>query len=516
MEALQAQYAALEKEERKLHARIESDAIRREALDNLYVFSKTVMGFKDLYEPLHRPLCDLIQNQQIARRLILLPRGHFKTSVISIAYPLWCLARNQNSRIALCSRAAHKAEENLEELIARAHYPRFQLLFGDIVGHPDQWPVCRRDKIRIPRRGATTGPSVAAYSTESSEVGRHFDQMLLDDIVDNDNTNTQDSRDKVWTWFGRQLSVLDPGSILTVVGTRWHWDDPYSRIQKQLAKFEEDKEVGWYVMKRKAIEKGKVLFPGRFSRKKLDEYRKVQGDYIFSCFYMNEPVGEGMNPFDLRKMKWVDYKKPDRNAWTYVLVDPASTKEDYSSYTGIVIGDAMTTPQGQRFVVREALLEKMHPDQVVDTIFDLVAKYSPYKVIIEDEGFQKSLYYWCRREMLMRGVSFNQQLVKNPRNLVQPMRLLALQPYVNNQVVVFDRNMPGKDVMMEEFETYPKGPHKDLICALYFITHAFFPSRHRVKKEDEAPPLRSRLITEMCRRRRRHGRMPNIRIGSVR
>lgn len=517
VDKIQNDLAQIREEKRHVERLMEIEIFRRRALSDLYFFTREVMGFKDLYKPLHGPLCELLQNEGVSRRLILYPRGHFKTTICSVSYPLWLLANDPNRRISLCSKAAHKAEENLEEIVARARRPKFQFLFSKTVGNPDDWPVCRKDKVRIPRTGMTTGPSIAAYGTESSEVGRHFDHMILDDIVDNDNVNSQPVRDGVWQWFGRQLSVLDPASILTVIGTRWHWDDPYSRIQKQLVTYEKNKNVGWYTDKRKAIENGRCIFPTRFTVEELNEIRKVQGDYIFSCFYFNEPAGEDMNPFDLRKMKWISYPKSQPNAWTYILVDPASTKEDYSSYTGIIVGDALATSE-QKFVVRRCILEKMHPDETVDRLFALVEQYQARQVIIEDESYQKSLYYWTRREMLYRGRHFQVVPVSNPRNVSQPQRLLALQPFVNGQTVMFANEMPEdeKNYMLEEFETYPKGPHKDLICALYFITRAFFPPERRSKKKEEPPPKRAQLITQLAWRREKNGRIPNLSFGGRR
>jgi len=497
---------------------------REEALNDLFVFARDVLGFRELYEPLHRPLCETISDDRILRRLILLPRGHFKTTVISIAYPLWVLCRNQDARIALCSKAAGKAEENLEEIIQRAQRDEFQDLFGDIVGHPSKWPVCRKDKVRIPRKGSTTGPSIAAYSIESSEVGRHFDKMILDDIVDAENVNSVTSRDNTWSWFGRQLSVLDPGSVMTVVGTRWHFDDVYSRILSELPRHDGTNPVGWWVERRAAIEDGKLLFPGRFTREILDEIRRVQGDYIYSCFYLNDPVGEGMNPFSSRRMAWIDYVRPeDRKrdpaarrhmiSWPYLLVDPAATKKEYSCYSGIILGDALSD---STFVVRQAWLDKLHPDQLIDRLSELALEHDVKTVVIEDEAYQKSLYYWLKRDKMLNGWNFRVEKIANPRNVSQEMRLLALQPFINNQAVKFDKAMGGRKPMVEEIDMYPRGPHKDLLCALYFATQIQYPPYEYVDEEPEPPPRHLQFINELIHARRCASRTPRLSVGGVR
>jgi predicted phage terminase large subunit-like protein len=338
--------------------------------------------------------------------------------------------------------------------------------------------------------------------------------MILDDICDQERVNTQQSRDNTWGWFARQLSVLDPQSQLVCLGTRWHWDDVYTRIERTFVKYRDNPRVGWYVERRACIEKGEVIFPTRFTKEEFDQIRRAQGDYIFSCFYYNDPVGEGVNPFDTNRFSWIEYDKKADDAWTYILVDPASTRESYSSYTGIIIADAIPNRQ---LVVREAILEKMHPDTLIDRIFLLVDREKPFRVIVEDEAYQKSIYYWLRREMTRMGRHFQIQMIKNPRNLSQEARLISMQPYLHNGAICFKKNFPGLQDLMEEFETFPKGPHKDLICALYFGTQAVFPPKRR-EKANEVPKLltRQKKINEMVRRPIRRGRMPRLRIGGLR
>lgn len=518
LKELETRITSLSKQQENLDQQIELIELKERALDDFYFFCKEVMGFRELYEPLHRPLCNLISNPNIKRKLILLPRGHFKTTIISICFPLWRLARDQNERVALCSATDGKAEENLEEIIDRAARDRFQCLFGDSVGSPDKWPKCRKDQVRIRRRGSQTGPSIAAYGVDSSEVGRHFSLMLLDDIVNQDKVNTQNSRDNVWTWFGRQLSVLDPNCEMIVIGTRWHWDDPYSRIQKQLPKYSDDRPSGWWHEKRKVVEYNKLIFPTRFSFEELDEIKHIQGDYIYSCFYYNEPVGEGTNPFDLRKFGWIDYKRPEdsedeyeksQTPHTHILVDPAASEAEYACYSGFVIADAL---HDRRVVIREAILEKLHPDDLISKIFELVQIHNPIRVLIEDEAYQKSLYYWTRERMLSRNIHFSVVPVRIPRNIQRDYRLSALQPFVHNKQIVFEKNMPGKADLVEEFETFPKGPHRDLLSAMAMIPYGMvYPSEKKLKPKEEDKPRLVEFFDQLIdKSRKRRSYMPRV------
>ena len=135
-------------------------------------------------------------------------------------------------------------------------------------------------------------------------------------------------------------------------------------------------------------------------------------------------------------------------------------------------------------------------------------------MIIEDEAYQKSLYYWLRRDMIQRNFHFPVQLIKNPRNVSQEMRLVSLQPFVHNGAICFAKGMPGASELMVEFESFPKGPHKDLICALYFATQVIIPAPRPQEKKKKKIPIQSRFLHSLIERnRKRNGRMPFIKVG---
>jgi predicted phage terminase large subunit-like protein len=465
----------------------------------------------------------VLEAEDIIRLLVLIPRGHFKTTLISIAYPLWCLCRNPSSRVALISVSADKAEENLADIRARARSETFQKYFSGVIGPENTWEEAGKGKIRIRRPPGVTGPSIAAYGVDSKEVGRHFDIMCLDDIVDQEKVNSPAVRDGVWRWFGRQLSVLDPGTKLLVLGTRWHYDDVYARILRYCPKRDPEHPDGWHIIHRKAIEDGKPIFPTRFTLPILNEIKQIQGDYLYSCFYNNEPVGEGFNPYDVRKFQFIDYVRPEagrtdderaQTPITHLFVDPAATDESYSCYSALVLADACWD---HRVVIRGAWIEKIDPDILVDRIFQLVQEHGIYRVGIEDEVFQRSLVFWVRREQLLRKVAFQCIPIKIPRNVHRLAKLSAIQPFIHNGEIVFDTKMDGRQDLMEEFATFPKGAHDDIVSAMSMIPHAsLFPSK-RVALE--APPEKPHLVEFLDRicdriRKDRNGRFPRLKVRS--
>src|SRR5215213_1005233 len=77
------------------------DAQRKYVKENFWEFTKEVMRWKDLYEPLHKAMCDFVQDNWEKKRLMLIPRGHLKSSVITVSYALWHIAKNPKVRILI-------------------------------------------------------------------------------------------------------------------------------------------------------------------------------------------------------------------------------------------------------------------------------------------------------------------------------------------------------------------------------------------------------------------------------
>ncbi len=497
----------LEEQKAELDKQLKAQEFVRFVLNDFYAFCIHIMGFKDLYEPLHRWLCDLISDQTRKRKLLLIPRGHFKTTIASICYPVWLLCRNPCERIILASSIKDRAKESLEEIVERIDSEAFQSFFGKIIPPSCTWIRANVEQIRIPRKGSVTGPSILCLGTDSAEVGRHASRFIIDDMIGQNEVTTPTARDKAWAWFGRQFAVVDPGSEMLVIGTPWHSDDVYARM-KRIPSWEP-------VIQRAYRENGAYIFPTRFNDEVVADIRNHMDEYQFACFYELAPISENVNPFKIERFRFIEYdRKRDAKSdvWTYIMVDPAVSAEDYSCPSGIIVADAIKTDQGDQFVIHEAISEKLHPDQLVELIFQLVDEHNPRSVIIESEAQQKTFHYWIRQEQLRRKKVFSIQEVKSTRQVTKFQRILGLQPFMNNRIYVIDKNMAGYQDLMTEFATYPKGRTDDLICALVLaIPVVTFPAR-RDKVEITEIPKQSRLLMDMvARTRTRPSRMPRVR-----
>ena len=99
--------------------------LRQAAWNSLFVFSKSVLGYSLMEEDPHRELCEYLEKAVLSsweievkfvptiltpgvkelpdnnKILLMLPRGSFKSTVASIALPIWLFWHNPNLRIML-------------------------------------------------------------------------------------------------------------------------------------------------------------------------------------------------------------------------------------------------------------------------------------------------------------------------------------------------------------------------------------------------------------------------------
>ena len=259
-------------------------------LNHFYEFNKDVLKWPDIYEPLHRKVCNFItDNVNKKKLLLLLPRGTFKSSIVTVGYSLYRIANNPSERILIANATRPMATQFLSQI--KNHLQRneeFKKLFGDLSQTADSW---REDRIYVAREKSyeQKEPTVWAQGIESNVVGSHFDIAILDDVVARENITTKEQIEKVKNFYKDALDLIDADKghkKVIVIGTTWHWDDLYQWIQDDLMGDFEMMRLPAY---KDEWETGELLFPTRLSWKVLKELKKQQGNAHF-CTPAESPV----------------------------------------------------------------------------------------------------------------------------------------------------------------------------------------------------------------------------------
>jgi len=106
---------------------------------------------------------------------------------------------------------------------------RFRELFGD-------WkyiPGWREQSFVHPMRGkALKEPSIMTGGIDSPVTGGHYDLVIVDDLQDETNSQTEGQRQKAILHYKTLFPILEPKeSQMIVIGTPWSAGDIYDFIQ---------------------------------------------------------------------------------------------------------------------------------------------------------------------------------------------------------------------------------------------------------------------------------------------
>lgn len=423
---------------------------------SLYYFCKVILGFKDLRYRTHSELCLYLEREDLKNKLVLMPRGTFKTTIGVIGYSIWKkLFRNPDLRILISSDTYANAIKSLFEIkqICETN-EKLKLLFGNLIGK--RW---REDEIDFSvKRRYSKEPCITVGSQDVTRVGQHYDLIILDDIVTDVNTQTEEQMKKTVEYFRSLYSILEPDGEMLVIGTRWSYNrwELYQYILDNLR--DNFKEV---LIKKAIDDNGELFFPERLSKEKLNELLRLQGSYLFSSQYLNTPVN-----FDEQLFKKViTFDRLDevsRDLSITMTVDPAIGLDEGNDYTGIVV---CGMDGKQDIYVLDALRMRVRPNELIDTLFYLKRKWGVKFTGIETVAFQKALKYFIDQEEQRRGINLGIIELKTDTRKSKFSRILGLQPFIERgQLKVYSKLTE----LLEELYSYPRSPHDDLVDALSY------------------------------------------------
>lgn len=200
--------------------KIRYNAIAAECRKSLFVTAKILCGMKEVNMRTHGDMIEALESPSI-RKLIVMPRGTFKTSLGSVAYPIWLLINNPNLRIMLDSELYTNSKNRLREIKQHLKSDLFINCFGDW-----QTSVWNESEIVIkPRTKIVKEASIVCSGIGAGKTGEHYDYICADDLNSAKNSSTPEGCEKVYNHYRLYTSILDPGGTIVVIGTRYSSGD---------------------------------------------------------------------------------------------------------------------------------------------------------------------------------------------------------------------------------------------------------------------------------------------------
>lgn len=200
------------------------DVLRKVYERDLFRFAKEVLGYDKLCPKLHGWIIQQFVDKK--NFLLLIPRDHFKTTVVTISATIWDIIKNPNMRIYVANAVLGEAQKFLREIKGHMEQnPILKMMWPDIFyANPHKnSPKWTEDEIIVKRKVNKKEATITVGSVGKIETGSHFDKHVYDDLVNMDNVATPELIQKTLDWYRMSLAMLEPHGSKIVVGTRYDY-----------------------------------------------------------------------------------------------------------------------------------------------------------------------------------------------------------------------------------------------------------------------------------------------------
>ncbi len=198
-----------------------SVAERRDLLKTIYLadfyrFAKDLLGYKDMQPHAHDEMVKVLESSA-TRKLVVVPRGTFKSSLGSVAYPIWKLLKNPNETILLDSELYTNSKNFLREIKGHLVSERLTMIFGQQLG--GKWD--EGEIIVLPRTKNIKEASITVGGLGTTKIGQHYSCIIGDDYNSPANSESAEKCQKVIDHVRYNLNLLNPGGEYVLIGTRY-------------------------------------------------------------------------------------------------------------------------------------------------------------------------------------------------------------------------------------------------------------------------------------------------------
>lgn len=460
--------------------------IRAAVERDLLAFAREILDFNVLTDDLHGPLAQFLMRPG-KRKLILGPRFCYKTTLCTIAYPMWRVLPRLTAdattptgpglRILIDSDLRANAKKMMG--LIRTHFEgnvRLRQLWGDLRRDPgwtDEFFTLQRERDYVE-------PTFMSAGIDQVTVGLHFDLTVGDDLVNNTNVKTKEQLDKT-SEHRRLLAPIIGDGDLVLVGCRWDDNDEYGRILRDATggaklvdvikelRLRGELILGeWQVFFRTWQHPDETQLIPMYTPAFIATQKRDLGGYFFSANFENDPVPQEFATF---KREWLE------RYWTHPLpdglrvtmtVDPAVSEERWAAYSAITAVGFDSVSQ-RRYSLR-AWRGKVSEVELIRQLFTiyeelLAQELAPQVLGFEDVALQRIYRTIIHAEEERRGYQLPLRMLRRDPRRTKHLHIGALVPTMEEGLWFF---RPDQDELIDELLRYPKGRSNDLIDSLAY------------------------------------------------
>lgn len=409
-------------------------------------------------------------------RLWLWPRGHLKTTILTIAHSIQWVLNYPDVRILISTAVAQQAQDMLREMKGKFQFnDAMRWLFPEFCPPENKAAEFgNQDSFIAPcRTRHAKEPTVSVSSIGKVIAGYHYEVLKFSDMVDKENVKTPAGiRDSI-DHFNFCDPLLERCTIAPfhgwkdVEGTRYAIADLYGDI---LRKEDKRETKTWQVTIDSADPRdradGKPLWPSRFPESELRRIEaEDEGQYCSQ--YRQRPIPESSALAKREDIVFFPRKALDVvpiQRW-HATVDLHGMEQNVrNDYTVITVGGF--DRDGRLYVV-DIRRGRFNPFEVIAQIFDVWAKHKLHDIKIEKDAHARVLLPFLQRAAQKKGVFPVIVPIKRDTRIAKVSRIRGLNAWFKTGIIRFVDGEPWKADLLEEILNFPDPSiHDDILDTL--------------------------------------------------
>lgn len=241
-------------------------------------------------------LTELYLNESDKHLCLSIAPRHSKSSIVTLAFPLWIIFQNPDQNILIVNAEASLSENfgiRLREYI-KEYGEVFNVYLSDVKHSSTH--IKFEDK-----NGRLYKGSIRLTGASGSITGQDADILILDDIYKGFADITPTLLEKKIEWYRTMiLQRKEPQTKILILHTRWATSDLIGYLM------ETSPDKYDFISYPSIKEDGTPLWKERYSIEFLNAQMEEMGERLFSSIFQQKPLDETGSFFNLDKIIWED------------------------------------------------------------------------------------------------------------------------------------------------------------------------------------------------------------------
>lgn len=318
---------------------------------------------------------EAVDNGEIPRLVINIQPRSAKSSIVSVAWPVWTWTQRPWQRFIFASYSKELSTRHSVDRRRILESDWYRTRWGSIVSM--QADQDRKDMFENTARG-----TMFATSIGGSITGMGADVIVFDDLINPKEAESKAEREKALREFDQSFSTRlndKKNGRMVIVEQRLHASDLTSHVLRQggwthlcLPAMAEKKTVIEFPISKRTIvrEAGDILHPDREGAREIEQAKRALGSRAFAAQYQQNPTSEIGN---ILKRTWWKFWKvlPSGFDLTITSWDMNFKETKDGSY---VVGQAWGKRGGDYFLLGQTR-QRMDFADTIQAVIALTAKF---------------------------------------------------------------------------------------------------------------------------------------------